>query len=299
MNLVTLLHRIVSNKAFRIVLMGAAVGSAKHLVAQSCGGAPCQSGADCSGYDVPTVQQDSCAYPTNNGCPEFYYAGNGCCFSSKTPLLFDLSGHGFHLSDAANGVWFRPYARKSAEFMVAWPEPGAQNGWLVLDRNGNGLVDDFSELFGDETPQPPVTTGVMKNGFRALAVYDTVGKGGNNDGWISKQDAIYGQLRIWIDSNHDGISQPDELISLKQAGIAEISLSYRESKRADANGNLFRYRSRVKDSHESDTSKVVYDVILGIGVQRDQTTTPTVAHGRDWPSSRPSVQFHEPPSFAR
>ncbi len=92
------------------------------------------------------------------------------------------------------------------------------------------------------TPQPPMAS---PNGFLALAVYDKPENGGNNDGFIDPHGAIYSKLRIWIDANHDGISQPNELHSLSELGIGRIDLQYQVKPRTDQYGNKFYFRSRV------------------------------------------------------
>lgn len=91
----------------------------------------------------------------------------------------------------------------------------------------------LSDLFGNFTPQPP---SEHLNGYAALAVYDL-----NHDGVIDAQDPIYTSLRIWIDSNHDGVSQPEELHTLAELRVHSTSLHYRESRMTDQYGNRFRY----------------------------------------------------------
>jgi hypothetical protein len=143
---------------------------------------------------------------------------------------------------------------------MSWPDAAYRNGWLALDRNGDGKITDFTELFGNATPQPRTS---HPNGYVALAVFDDPANGGNGNDAIDPGDAIYSHLRVWIDDNHNGISEPSELHTLPEAGIFKIDLKYFSSPYVDANGNQFRYKSRVWDKagNKHDTC---YDVFVKI-----------------------------------
>jgi hypothetical protein len=95
-------------------------------------------------------------------------------------------------------------------------------------------------------------------------VYDQPASGGNGDGWITAKDAIFSNLRIWVDKNHDGISQPSELLTLQQAGVRAISVQYTGSPWADAYGNQFRYRGQIVWAKpvNGQITAAIYDVLL-------------------------------------
>lgn len=176
-----------------------------------------------------------------------------------SPVLIDVEGDGFDLTDGAGGVNF-DFTGDGTPKLMSWTAAGSDDAWLFLDRNGNGLVDSGQELFGTSTPQPAPTAGEQRNGFAALAVYDRPGNGGNADGVIDARDAIYASLRLWRDANHNGVSEADELQTLPAADVVAIHLDYRESKRTDEHGNRFRFRARVKDARGARVGRWAWDI---------------------------------------
>ncbi len=95
------------------------------------------------------------------------------------------------------------------------------SGYLALDKNGDGVINDGSELFGPATGK----------GFDELALYDQDG-----NGWIDENDAIFDKLRIWM-KDEDG---SDTLMALGEKGIGAIYLGHVDTPFAlkDSENNL-------------------------------------------------------------
>ena len=159
-----------------------------------------------------------------------------------SPIILDLGRDNFRLTGIEDPVYFDIDADGAFE-EISWTAAHENDGFLVLDRNGNGLVDDGGELFGNATPLADGSRA--PHGFAALAEIDLVALGGNENGTIDPGDSLFSELRIWIDDDHDGFSRVIELFSLDELGILEIELSYVENLRRDRHGNVFRYKGRA------------------------------------------------------
>ncbi len=234
------------------------------------GGSGCE---DCTGTCQRCDEEAGACYDDNcsSGCDEAnngagcgdceYCQGSSCetdpeCYG---PLLIDLDGDGYDMTSAANGVTF-DINGSGKPIKISWTAAGANDAWLALDSNANGRVDDGTELFGNHTRLP---RGLRPaNGFEALATYDRVENGGNSNGVIDSGDAVYQRLLLWVDRNHNGLSEGDELSTLRQSTISVISLRYQRFRRVDQYGNIFRYRAKLRDSKTARVGKFLYDVLL-------------------------------------
>lgn len=222
-----------------------------------------------------TYNEDACYEEAGGGCDfQLVFCDFGvwdscqqCCVFAQggpcqaSPIVIDIAGNGFNLTNAAGGVHFDINGDGSTE-QLSWTSANSDDAWLALDSNGNDRIDSGKELFGNFTNQPPPPAGVEKNGFLALAEYDKTANGGNDDGFITAQDAVFGNLRLWQDTNHNGVSEAGELKRLSSLGLAKMELDYKESKRTDEHGNRFKYRAKVKDDKGKQIGRWAWDVFL-------------------------------------
>ena len=124
------------------------------------------------------------------------------------PLVIDLDGDGIETTSLGDSdVYFDVDGDRFAE-RTGWL--GGDDGFLVLDSNHNGRVDDISEMFGNR----------FAGGLDELAQYDS-----NGDGKITAADLIWAELKVWQDANQDGITADGELKGLSGVGILEINLT--------------------------------------------------------------------------
>jgi len=182
----------------------------------------------------------------------------GCDTCGGSPILIDIAGDGMALTDPDGGVDFDLNGNGTRD-RLGWTRPDSDDAWLALDRNGNGIIDNGGELFGDFTAQPAAGN---KNGFFALAEFDKAANGGNGDGIVDALDSIFTSLRLWQDRNHNGVSEADELQPLASFNVKALELDFKESKRVDESGNEFRYRAKVRDASGGNVGRWAWDVFL-------------------------------------
>jgi Putative metal-binding motif len=204
-----------------------------------------------------------CIDGIDNDCDGTTDANDGGCSwnCSQSPVLIDVAGNGFDLTDAENGVNFDLNGDGSRE-RLAWTALQSDDAWLALDRNGDGMITTGTELFGNFTPQAIPPAGYSRNGFNALREYDLAGKGGNADNLITERDQVFHNLLLWQDKNHNGVSEANELRSLKQLDLTAIECNYKEAKRKDEHGNQFRYAAKVRDTRDTKVGRWAWDVFL-------------------------------------
>lgn len=175
------------------------------------------------------------------------------CDCLESPIMIDLQGNGYSLTSGRAGVVYDLKGTMDPR-LYAWTSVNSDDAFLALDRNQDGQINSGIELFGNNTDQP---TTEDPNGFVALKVFDD-----NHDDVIDSKDSVYNLLKLWVDSNHDGVTQPRELFSLAAKGVESISCDYRLSKRMDQYGNRFRYKAKISIHGEE---RWAWDVFLVSG----------------------------------
>ena len=178
--------------------------------------------------------------------------------TDTSPIVLDLNKNGITSTKLDNTVYF-DHDNNGFKEATAWIEK--DDGLLALDKNGNGKIDNGSELFGNHTVSNTAygyTDPKATNGYEALKTYDI-----NNDNVIDEKDEIFSKLKIWKDENLNGITDEGELSSLADNNIKNIDLSYKEVT-IDENSNAVKQSSKVtlKDGSTLDANDVWFKVNL-------------------------------------
>lgn len=168
--------------------------------------------------------------------PAVDFCGTGC----EDPLVLDLNGDGVQTTGTGDPVLFDMDGDGVRE-LITWTNPNTAEGFLFLDLDHKGRVENGSEIFGVGTVMPDGSRG--HNGFEALAVYDMTANGGNADGILDSDDAIWNRLRIWVDANHDGVCAPNETGTMHSYGVGSIQLGAVVTNAVDAAGNVHQLQS--------------------------------------------------------
>jgi hypothetical protein len=171
--------------------------------------------------------------------------------------MLDFESASYKVSTAANGVLFDIDGDGKVE-RVAWPT-GSETAFLFLDRNGNGLPDDGTELFGDHTR---LRSGLpAHNGFEALLEFDS-----DFDGVITRSDAVWSELRLWFDRNRDGHADSTEIVALGDRNLLGISVAPTWVGRTDPAGNMLRWKgmfeAAIPAGAGASAKRPFYDVYL-------------------------------------
>ncbi|MBA4315534.1 MAG: hypothetical protein C0422_09435 [Alcaligenaceae bacterium] len=170
--------------------------------------------------------------------------------NTLSPLILDLDGDGLvETTSKSDDIYFDHAGDGFAE-ATGWA--GTDDGLLVRDLNGDGAINNGTELFGNNTR---LKNGqYAANGFEALKDLDS-----NKDGKLNSADTAWNTLRVWKDTDADAQTDAGELLSLANAGVREIKLAYTNAgTNPDQHGNEHRQTSTYTTT--SGTVRAVHDV---------------------------------------
>lgn len=196
-------------------------------------------------WEVATSQQQAANHLSNAGLSEVERAANlghlasalpaGAQTQVWNPIALDFGGGLAAMGLSSNSVQFNVdgtanlNARLSGQEVLQYYKKTAwlngQDGYLVLDKNLNGAIDNAEELFSNSQ------VNGQSRGIASLATWDADG-----NGVIDALDPIYGQLGIWQDANGDGSVQASEYHNLSSIGISR--LDYSQGTYTQANGSV-------------------------------------------------------------
>jgi uncharacterized repeat protein (TIGR01451 family) len=184
-----------------------------------------------------------------------------------TPIVIDLNGDGIRTVSLADAAGSFDLLGNGAPIASGWLS--GSDGFLAVDKDGNGRIDSIAELFG----------GAAKGaGFAQLAAYDS-----NNDGVVDAGDADFASLRIWRDDNGNHVTDAGELLSLAQAGVLSLAVAHTDLPFIDAQGNLHLERSAATLANGATVDMT--DVYLAIGAKDAlAANTPSLAQLMEEPA---------------
>jgi Ca2+-binding RTX toxin-like protein len=178
----------------------------------------------------------------------------------RDPLIFDLTGEGIALQSLGDSHAFFDYGNDGFRERTGWV--GVGQGILVNDPGA-----------GNSITATNVIGAVGGSGFGELSTYDT-----NQDGLIDSGDAAFNALKIWIDSDGNGLSNESEIHSLPEIGISQISLES-QATYSKNNGNTVVATSTFTMIDPTTQQSVVREIAQVDFLTNTQLSRPTLPDG--------------------
>ena len=168
-------------------------------------------------------------------------------FRWADPLVLDLDGDGIEIS--SDSVYFDTDGDGISNRM-SWVN--SDDGFLVFDKNNDGLISNGNELFGNDF--------VKQNGEKAVDGFDALSDlDSNGDSVIDTNDLEFSSLKVWRDLDQDGITDEGELFTLTELGISSFDLGFANSQES---GNGYEVVSTSSISYADGSQSTLYDVNL-------------------------------------
>ncbi len=164
------------------------------------------------------------------------------------PIVFDLAGDGLELTGVDSSM---VVSRLSSGELARTSWVGPTDGILAVDRNGDGQINQLSEISFVQDKEG------AKTDLEGLQGWDT-----NGDGKLNALDEGWGQLKIWVDRNQNGRSTAGELRTLEEVGITEINLTGKATGNTAANIRDSFVHNTLSFTWASGETGTAYDVQL-------------------------------------
>lgn len=164
------------------------------------------------------------------------------------PIVFDLEGDGLELTGVDHSM---VVSRLSSGELARTSWVGPTDGILAVDRNGDGHINQLSEISFVQDKEG------AKTDLEGLQAWDT-----NGDGKLNALDEGWGQLKIWVDRNQNGRSTESELRTLEEVGITEINLTGKATGNTAANTRDSFVHNTLSFTWASGETGTAYDVQL-------------------------------------
>lgn len=214
--------------------------------------------ADTFTTPIFTWNQQPSNFWSSSGSSNPGFSGSGSLTSGSPfnsyidPLVLKLGGGSVHTTNLAGSKVMFDMNCDGRKERTGWIT--ADEGFLVMDKNGNGRIDDASEMFSE------FMSPTAKTGFGALAELDA-----NHNGSINAKDPLFKQLRLWIDINCNGETDKGELHTLEEFGIVYFSVGTTALNYYD-NGNLVtRFGDYIAASPSSSRFGEIAEVLFNFG----------------------------------
>ncbi|WUR14695.1 calcium-binding protein [[Empedobacter] haloabium] len=217
---------------------------------------------------------------------------NGTTPPRRDPLVLDLDGDGIETTSTRNGtVVLFDHDADGVRTGTGWVKP--DDGWLVMDRNGNGTIDSGRELFGVDTIKS--NGQFASDGFDALRDLDA-----NRDGKLDGSDSVFANLRIWRDLNQDGVTQAGELSTLGANGIVGIGVNATAVRTDLGNGNIqtaagtfIRSNGTTGTTGETNGAAANLDLLVNTFYRQFTDHVPLTAQAKALPTLRGSGRVRD------
>jgi len=177
------------------------------------------------------------------------------------PVVLDLDGDGINLPGRLSSTVVFDQTGQGDDAAMGWISSG--DGFLALDRNGDGRIGDVTEIsFVNDAPE-------AISDLEGLRAYDS-----NGNGFLDAGDERFGEFLVWRDLDGDAVSDEGELMTLTQAGVTAINLTLETVNSAASDDDSYIHGT-TSFQRADGTWGTAGDVMLAVAPQVELTLVST------------------------